>query len=68
MSHPMELRIILSDLIFYNFRGSLFYFYLVRFVSSFFYFYLIRFACSLLSTTPDSSKMSYTEDIRRTME
>lgn len=36
MSHPMELRIILSDLIFYNFRGSLFYFYLVRFVSSFF--------------------------------
>ena len=35
MSHPMELRI-LSDLIFYNFRGSLFYFYLVRFVSSFF--------------------------------
>ena len=37
MSHPMELRIILSDLIFYNFRGSLFYFYLVRFVSSFFF-------------------------------
>lgn len=36
MSHPMELRIILSDLIFYNFRGSLFYFYLVRFVSFFF--------------------------------
>ena len=37
MSHPMELRTILSDLIFYNFRGSLFYFYLVRFVSSFFF-------------------------------
>ena len=41
MSHPMELRIILSDLIFYNFRGSLFYFYLVRFVSSFFTFTLL---------------------------
>ena len=35
MSHPLELRMILSYLIFYNFRGTFFKFFcLIRFVCS----------------------------------
>ena len=57
MSHPLELRMILSSLIFYNFRGTFSFFVLLGLFVLLVYFYRIRFVCSLLSTTPDSDKM-----------
>ena len=58
VSHPLELRKILSYLIFYNFRGK-FYFYFI--LLDLFVLLFIVFVCSLLSTTPDSSKMGIWE-------
>ena len=51
MSHPLEVCMTLSYVIFYSFTGTFIFVFFIRFVCSF-GFYLIRFACSLLSTTP----------------
>ena len=56
MSHPLELRMILSYLIIENFRGT-FIFVLLGLFVRLLSFYLTRFACSLSSTTPDFIKI-----------
>ena len=61
MSHALELRMILSYLIFYNFRNTFIYlfiyFVLLGLLVLLVYFYFVRFVYSLLSTTPDSNKV-----------
>ena len=56
MSHPLELRMILSYLIIDNFRGT-FIFVLLGLFVLLLNFYLTRFVCSLSSTTLDFIKI-----------
>ena len=58
MSHPVELCMILSYVIFcYNFSGFFIIFLVLGLLAPLVYFYLIRFVCFLLSSTPGSNKM-----------